>query len=75
MEYFQDDLFPKTKKTTVATMNAGQWFGGDNKPMAMVSLRPSDMKPRKYLLSIRVCVCVCVCAQSYLFCKRKEMFQ
>jgi len=45
MEYFQDDLFPDTKKVDQPSMTAAEWFAGCNKQMVRTSLQPLGMKP------------------------------
>ena len=63
LEYFQDDLFPDTKVTWEAVLNAGEWFDGRNATQTRVSLKPHDMKSRRKSL---ICSDIAV-AQSFLF--------
>ena len=47
-EYFQDDVFPDTTVTWEPSISAADWLDGGNKEQRKISLRPSDMKLRKY---------------------------
>ncbi|XP_047360792.1 coronin-7 isoform X5 [Vespa velutina] len=42
-ELFQDDLFPPTKITWKAALNAAEWFNGINKQASRISLKPPGM--------------------------------
>jgi len=42
-EFFQDDLFPKTRKTNESSVNASEWFNGKSKPLETISLQPNGM--------------------------------
>lgn len=44
-EYFQDDLFPDILLTGTPTMTSSEWFKGEDRQPAKVSLRPKDMTP------------------------------
>uniref|UniRef100_A0A2L2YGN7 Coronin n=1 Tax=Parasteatoda tepidariorum TaxID=114398 RepID=A0A2L2YGN7_PARTP len=43
-EYFQDDLFPPTRKTWEPSMTNAEWFAGQEKPLEIVDLKPEDME-------------------------------
>ena len=43
MEYFQDDLFPPTKKVA-PSMTSWEWLGGANKEPELLNLQPTGMK-------------------------------
>nr|CAB3233029.1 coronin-7-like [Phallusia mammillata] len=45
MEYFQDDLYPKTRVVDKPSMTADDWLEGSNDQLPSVNQRPSDMKP------------------------------
>jgi len=45
MEFFQDDLFPPTRNTSVPVLTADEWFGGKSKEPATISLQPQGMQP------------------------------
>jgi len=45
MEFFQDDLFPPTRDTSVPVLTADQWFGGKSEEPTTINLKPSDMEP------------------------------
>ena len=47
-EYFQDDIFSDTTVTWEPAINAADWLDGGNKEQRKISLRPSDMKLRKF---------------------------
>ncbi|XP_054714139.1 coronin-7-like [Uloborus diversus] len=42
-EFFQDDLFPPTRKTWVPSQTSSEWFSGINRPAEVISLKPDDM--------------------------------
>ncbi|XP_030245542.1 coronin-7 isoform X3 [Drosophila navojoa] len=42
-ELFQDDLFPPTRVTWLATLSAEDWFAGNDKSAPKVSLKPEGM--------------------------------
>ncbi|KAL6066912.1 Coronin-7 [Balamuthia mandrillaris] len=43
-EFFQDDLFPPTRKQT-SFLSSGEWFSGKNAKPQYESLQPADMTP------------------------------
>ncbi|RUS74895.1 hypothetical protein EGW08_017341 [Elysia chlorotica] len=43
MDFFQDDLYPRTRVTWKPTMTAAEWLAGANRPAETISLRPPDM--------------------------------
>jgi len=45
MEYFQDDLFPPTRNTSVPVLTADEWFEGKSKAPETISLSPPGMQP------------------------------
>ncbi|GIY09473.1 coronin-7 [Caerostris darwini] len=44
-EYFQDDLFPPTRKTWQPSMTNSEWFAGINNPVEILDMKPSEMIP------------------------------
>ena len=52
-EYFQDDIFKDTRLLWEPTMTSAEWLSGVNRIPATVSLRPNNMKLRKYYLAVR----------------------
>ncbi|KAK2716339.1 hypothetical protein QYM36_010792 [Artemia franciscana] len=50
MGYFQDDLFPPTRKLWCPTMSSDEWFASKNKEPPRVSLQPEGM-PNLYGLN------------------------
>lgn len=43
-ELFQDDLIPPTRVTWIPTLSSSEWFGGKDKPVARISLKPEGME-------------------------------
>jgi len=43
-EFFQDDLFPPTRKIDTPLLTADQWFSGETKSPSLISLQPADMQ-------------------------------
>lgn len=44
-EYFQDDLFPPTRKTWEPSMTSSEWLAGCNKPVEILDMKPAEMTP------------------------------
>ncbi|KAF8795020.1 Coronin-7 like protein [Argiope bruennichi] len=44
-EYFQDDLFPPTRKNWEPSMTSSEWLSGINKPIEILDMKPSEMTP------------------------------
>ncbi|GBO26041.1 Coronin-7, partial [Araneus ventricosus] len=44
-EYFQDDLFPPTRKNWEPSMTSSEWFSGINKPVEILDMKPNEMIP------------------------------
>jgi len=44
-EFFQDDLFPPTRDTSVPVLTAGEWFDGKSEKPATINLQPTGMQP------------------------------
>jgi hypothetical protein len=44
MEFFQDDLYPPTRDTSVPVLTADEWFGGKSKEPATLNLQPQGNK-------------------------------
>lgn len=52
MEYFQDDLFSDVRVSWNATMSGEEWLDGCDRAQEWISLQPTDMKKRQYILVI-----------------------
>lgn len=45
VEFFQDDIFVPTLDVEHPALSASEWLSGQNKGLALIDLRPDDLKP------------------------------